>query len=135
MVKVAYITCLTHSSACNKDRATGGCPVKRQVSSRLSRAVLSVTLTDSSAVVSLWCDFEFPPCKSPPSVWVTPEAAGDRARRLQYGQRSNQARVLNLHVAHPMTRALHACLPSSVQPATFSPFLTSMMRQRGNDNR
>ena len=46
VVEVAYIACLIHSSACNKDRATGGCPVKRQVSSRLGGAVLSVTLTD-----------------------------------------------------------------------------------------
>lgn len=64
-----------------------------------------------------------------------PEAGGDRTRRLQYGRRYNQVSVLNLHVARPMTRALHGCLPSSVQPATLSPFLTSMMRQQGSDSR
>lgn len=46
VVEVAYIACLIHLCACNKDRAAGGCPVKRQVSSRLGGAVLSVTLTD-----------------------------------------------------------------------------------------
>jgi len=61
VVEVAYIACLIHSSACNKDRATGGCPVKRQVSSRLSGTVLSVTLTESLVIVSLWCDFKFQP--------------------------------------------------------------------------
>ena len=63
---------------------------------------------------------------------VMPEAGGDRARLLR---RSNQIRVLNLHVVRPMTRALQSRLPSSVQPATLSPFLTSMMRKQASDSR
>ena len=52
VVKVAYIGVLIHSSACNKDRAAGGCLGKWQVSSGLGEAVLSVTLTESPVIVS-----------------------------------------------------------------------------------
>ena len=61
VVEVAYIACLIHSCACNKDRTTGGCPVKRQVSSRLGGTVLSVTLTELLVIVSLWCEPKFQP--------------------------------------------------------------------------
>jgi len=120
-VKVAYISCPIYSSACNKDRTAGGCAVKRQVSSRLGEAVLSVTLTECSVTVSLWRDSMFQQCKSIQASGHARSRRGSRIR-LQYGQRANEARVLNLHVAHPVTRALRGCLSSSLQPATLSPF-------------
>ena len=51
-----------------------------------------------------------------------PEVGCDH-ERLQCARRSNEAaKVLKLHVAHPVTRALRGCLPSPVRLAALSPF-------------
>ena len=94
---------------------------KRQVSSRLGEAVLGVTLTESSAIVSPRLDYKFQPCKHYPRLWATPKSAGSRTT-FAGRRRSNEASVLKLHVAHPVTRTLRGYLLYSVQLATLSPF-------------
>lgn len=136
VVKVAYIGVLIHSNARNNDRAAGGCWANRQVSSRLGEPILSVTVTESSVTVSPWCDFKFQPRMTYPSIWAVQKSAGITDDVCDTGRRSEEAvRVLKLHVAHPVTRALRGSLPWSGPPATLSPFLTSMMRQQRSDSR